>query len=75
MIIASLAHQVALTVHRIDLAILDGATISPASMSALDLRRAEDSLRRLADQLADRRLKLLTNDGRQAVLPFRQAAE
>lgn len=62
-------------VHCIDMAIADRGFISPASMSAIDMRKAEDNLRRIADQLAERRAKLLANDAGQVVLPFLQAAE
>jgi len=62
-------------VHCIDMAIADRGFISPTSMSAIDLRKAEDNLRRIADQIAERRAKLLANDAGQVALPFLQAAE
>lgn len=75
MLINCYARRLVDIIHCIDLAIADGAFISLASMSALDLRRAEDNLRKIADQIAERRAKLLATDAGQAVLPFRQAAE
>ena len=74
-LINAYARRLAAIVHCIDMAIIEGAYNTPTSMSALDLRRAEDSLRRIADQLAERRTKLLANDAGQAALPFLQAAE
>lgn len=60
------------TVHYLDLAMAGGAFIGRDSMSDYQMLMAEEKLRRIADEIASRRRRLLADHPR---LPFLQAAE
>jgi hypothetical protein len=72
LLLSYFTRAVADAVHQVDLAIADRAFMADQSMSDFNLRRAEDTLRELADRIAGQRHRLLCE---QPGFQFLQAAE